>query len=132
MQMAAEKAAEKLEQIEAKKLEEIERKMGLIKTKIESWMGTNQLPDNMKEPIITCIRHRLEENKDFDMEKPISYISKDLMTKIRHYLCLPLLKNVSLFCFLLRKIDSRSIENYNYSSWEKMQKNKIKILNYLD
>ncbi|XP_062175135.1 cyclic nucleotide-gated ion channel 1-like isoform X1 [Alnus glutinosa] len=98
MQMAAEKAAkkaaEKLEEIEAKKLEEIERKMGLIKTKIESWMGTNQLPDNMKEPIITCIRHRLEENKDFDMKKPISYISKDLMTKIRHHLCLPLLKNV--------------------------------------
>jgi hypothetical protein len=74
----------------------------------------------------------LEENKDFDMEKLISYISKDLMTKIRHYLCLPLLKKVSLFCFLLRKIDSQSIENYNYSSWEKMQKNKIKSWKYLN
>jgi hypothetical protein len=90
--MANEKAAEK-----AKKLEEIKGKMGLIKINIESWMATNQLPDNMKEPIITCIQHKLEENKEFDMEKPICYISKDLMIKIRHHLCLPLLKRVSLF-----------------------------------
>jgi hypothetical protein len=93
MQIATEKVAEK-------SLEEINRKMGLIKTKIESWMATNQVPNNMKESIITCIRHELKENKDFDMENPISYISKDadLMTKIKHHLCLPaLLKKVSLF-----------------------------------
>jgi len=97
MQKVTEKATEKA----AKKLlEEIEWKMGLIKTKIESWMATNHLPDNMKEPIISCIRHELEENKDFNVENPISYISKDedLMTKIKHHLCLPaLLKKVSIF-----------------------------------
>jgi hypothetical protein len=91
MQIAAEKAAEKsLEEKAAEKsLEEIERKMGLMKTKIESWMATNQLPNNMKESIITCIQHEQKENKDFDMEIPISYISKDvdLMTKIKHHLC---------------------------------------------
>jgi hypothetical protein len=83
-----------------KSLEEIERKMGLIKTKIKSWLATNQFPNNMKESIISCIRHELEENKDFDMENPIFYISKDadLMTKIKHHLCLPaLLKKVGLF-----------------------------------
>jgi hypothetical protein len=76
------------------------QKMGQIKTKIESWMTTNQLPKNMKDSIIKCIRHGLEENKDFDMENPISYISKDegLMTKIKHHLgLLALLKKVSLF-----------------------------------
>ncbi|XP_062154119.1 cyclic nucleotide-gated ion channel 1-like [Alnus glutinosa] len=71
------------------------QKMRLIKTKIESWMATNQLPDNMKESIITCIRDGPEENKDFDMDNPISYISKDakLMTEIKRHLCsLALLK----------------------------------------
>lgn len=97
MQMATQKAANK-----AKKLEEIKHEMGLTKTKIESWMARNHLPDNMKEPIITCIRHKLEENKDFDMEKLISHISKDLITEIKHHLCLPLLKKVRLFFFLLK------------------------------
>jgi hypothetical protein len=90
---SSEKAAKKL-------LEEIEQKMGLIKPKIEPWMATNQLPDDMKEPIMTYIRRGLEENKDFDMENPISYIFKDadLMTKIKHHLCLHAsLKIVSLF-----------------------------------
>jgi len=76
------------------------QKMRRIKTKIEAWMATNHLPDNMKESIISCIRRELEENKDFNMENPISYISKDedLMTKIKHHLCLPaMLKKVSLF-----------------------------------
>jgi hypothetical protein len=76
------------------------QKMRLIKTKIESWMATNQLPDNMKESIITCIRDGPEENKYFDMDSPISYISKDakFMTEIKRHLCLPaLLKVVSLF-----------------------------------
>jgi hypothetical protein len=76
------------------------QKMRRIKRKIEAWMATNHLPDNMKESIISCIQHELEENKDFNMENPISYISKDedLMTKIKHHLCLPaLLKKVSLF-----------------------------------
>jgi hypothetical protein len=106
--------------------------MGLIKTEIESWMATNQFSNDMKAQIITCVRQKLEENKDFDMERPFSYISKELMTKMRIHLCLPLLKKVSLLCFLLRKIDSNSIENYNYSSWEKkMQKNKIKSWKYI-
>ncbi|XP_059434864.1 cyclic nucleotide-gated ion channel 1-like isoform X2 [Corylus avellana] len=83
MQMATEKAANK-----AKKLEKIE--------KIESWMARNHLPANMKEPIINCIRQRLKENKDLDMDKLISHLSKDLITEIKHHLCLPLLKKVPI------------------------------------
>ncbi|XP_059432634.1 cyclic nucleotide-gated ion channel 1-like [Corylus avellana] len=87
MQMATERRANK-----AKRLEEIEGEMGLIIPKVESWMARNSLPHNMKESIISCIRQRLEENKEFDMDKLISHLSKDLVTKIKHHLCLPLLK----------------------------------------
>jgi len=76
------------------------QKMRLIETKTESWMATNQLPGNMKKSIITCIRDGPEENKDFDMNNPISYISRDekLMIDIKCHLCLPALRKiVSLF-----------------------------------
>ena len=90
--METEKAANK-----AKRLDEIEGEMRHIKPKVESWMARNDLPPTMKEPIISCIRHKLEENKDFDMDKLISHLSKDLVTKIKHHLCLPLLQKVSFF-----------------------------------
>jgi hypothetical protein len=70
--------------------------MGLIRIKVESWMARNRLPHKMKEPIISCIRQRLKENKDFDMDKLISHLSKDLVTEIKYHLCLPLLQRVSL------------------------------------
>jgi hypothetical protein len=99
MQMITEKAAKKVE-MEAEKRKEIRRKMGPIKSKIESWMATNQLPDEMAKGIINCIQHRLEENKDFDLEKPIiQYLSEDLITEIKHHLCLPQLKKVSICLF---------------------------------
>jgi hypothetical protein len=125
MQMATQerelRAAKKLE-MKAEKTQVIRHsKMGPIKSKIESWMARNQLPDEMEERIINCIQHRLEENKDFDMEEPIlQYLSNDLITEIKRHLCLPLLKKVSIFCFLLSKIYSCSIENYNHFSLEEM------------
>ncbi|KAC2202191.1 hypothetical protein FH972_027164 [Carpinus fangiana] len=85
--MTTEKAANK-----AKRLEEIEGEMRLIKPEVKLWMTRNNLPPNMEERIISCIRQRLEENKDFDMDKLISHLSKDLVTKIKHHVCLPLLR----------------------------------------
>ena len=64
-------------------------------------MARNILPPNMKEPIISCIRQRLEEKKEFDMDKLISHLSKDLVTKIKNHLCLPLLQKVSFFFFFI-------------------------------
>jgi hypothetical protein len=93
-QIAAEKVANK-----AKKLEEIEREIRLIRTKVKFWMARNCLPHKMKEPIINCIQQRLKENKDFDMDKLISHLSKDLVIEIKHHLCLPLLQIVSFFFF---------------------------------
>ncbi|KAE8077867.1 hypothetical protein FH972_016386 [Carpinus fangiana] len=78
----------------AEKKKEIRRKMKPIRPKIESWMTRNDLPCDMKERIINCIQHRLEENKDFDTEKMISHLSEDLITEIKHHICLPLLREV--------------------------------------
>jgi hypothetical protein len=109
MQMATEKT-----EMEAKKADEkvkkIRCKMGQIISKIEFWMIRNQLPCDMKVRIINDIQQRLEENKDFDLENPISHLSEELTTEINNYLHLPSLKKVSLFCFLLSKIYSRSID----------------------
>ncbi|KAE8077870.1 hypothetical protein FH972_016389 [Carpinus fangiana] len=65
-----------------------------IRSKIESWVTINELPCDMKEQIINCIQEKLEETKDFDIEKLFSHLSKDLITEIKHRLCLPLLKKV--------------------------------------
>jgi hypothetical protein len=97
MQMATERTTKKANK-KAKKDGQIRIKMIQIRSKIESWMDRNNLPDNiLKERIISCIRHRLKKNNDIDMDKPMSHLSKDLITEIKHHLCLPLLKNVSLF-----------------------------------
>jgi hypothetical protein len=95
--------AEKKKMEAEKKEEEIRNKMIPIRFEIESWMARDHLPDNMKERIINCIQHRLEQKKDFDIEKPILHLSKDLITEIKRHICLPLLKKVSIFCFLLIK-----------------------------
>ncbi|KAE8124687.1 hypothetical protein FH972_019552 [Carpinus fangiana] len=87
--MATERTAKKAVE-KAKKDEEMIR----IRSQIELWMARNHLPDNLKERIITCIQHKLEKNNDIDMDKPMSHLSKDLITEIKHRLCLPLLKNV--------------------------------------
>ncbi|KAD0176508.1 hypothetical protein FH972_027276 [Carpinus fangiana] len=92
-EMEAEKVAEK-KKMEARKEEEIRIKMIPIRLEIEAWMARDHLPDNMKEQIINFIQHRLEQNKDFDIEKPILHLSKDLTTEIKRHICLPLLKKV--------------------------------------
>ncbi|KAC2610345.1 hypothetical protein FH972_027183 [Carpinus fangiana] len=98
--MATERAAKKAEmeaekkKMEARNEEEIRIKMIPIRLEIESWMARDHLPDNMKEHIINCIQHRLEQKKDFDIEKPILHLSKDLITEIKRHICLPLLKKV--------------------------------------
>jgi hypothetical protein len=101
-EMEVEKVAEK-KKMEARKEEEIRIKMIPIRLEIESWMARDHLPDNKKEQIINCIQHRLEQNKDFDIEKSILHLSKDLIIEIKRHICLPLLKKVSIFCFLLIK-----------------------------
>jgi len=109
MQMAIEK-----KEMDAKKADEKEKKitckMGQIISKIEFWMTRSQLPCDMKVRIINDIVRRLKENIDFDLENPISHLSEELTTEINNYLHLPSLKKVSLFCFLLSKIYSRSID----------------------
>jgi hypothetical protein len=97
-EMEVEKVAEK-KKMEARKEEEIRIKMIPIRLEIESWMARDHLLDNKKEQIINCIQHRLEQNKDFDIEKPILHLSKDLITEIKRHICLPLLKKVSIFLF---------------------------------
>ncbi|KAE8037506.1 hypothetical protein FH972_010092 [Carpinus fangiana] len=99
MHMATERAAKKAE-MEAEKVaekkmeEEIRIKMIPVRLEIESWMARDHLHDNVKERIINCIQHRLEQNKDFDIEKPIIHLSKDLIIEIKRHICLPLLKKV--------------------------------------
>jgi hypothetical protein len=87
----------KMLKMEAKKSEAIKRKM----RPIEFWIARNQLPSDMTGRIISYIQYRLEENKDFDMEKPIPQFPNYLTKEIKRHLCLPLLKKVSLFSFLL-------------------------------
>jgi len=53
----------------------------------------------MTGQIISYIKHRSEENKDFDMEKPIPQFPNDLTKEIKRHLCLPLLRKVSLLFF---------------------------------
>ncbi|KAB8424728.1 hypothetical protein FH972_024988 [Carpinus fangiana] len=98
--MAIERAAKKAE-MEAEKVaekkkmeEEIRIKMIPIILELESWMARDHLPDNVKEWIINCIQHRLEQNKDVDIEKQILHISKDLRTEIKRHIYLPLLKKI--------------------------------------
>jgi hypothetical protein len=104
MQMAKEERTTKKEKRKAERLAKKEKKnkeissnMIRIRSQIESWMDRNHLPDNLKERIIACIQHKLKKNNDNDLDKPMSHLSKDLLTGIKHHLCLPLLKNVSLF-----------------------------------
>lgn len=89
-------------QIATEKSEEITQNMKHKELDIKLWMSRNKLPDEMKERIISCIQHRLKENKDFDTEKPIPHLSNiNLVKEIKRHLCLPLLKKVSLLLLLL-------------------------------
>ncbi|XP_059450245.1 cyclic nucleotide-gated ion channel 1-like [Corylus avellana] len=82
-------------QIATEKSEEITQNMKHKELDIKLWMSRNKLPDEMKERIISCIQHRLKENKDFDTEKPIPHLSNiNLVKEIKRHLCLPLLKKV--------------------------------------
>jgi hypothetical protein len=85
----------KLLKMEAEKSEVIKRKMRPIKF----WITRNQLPSDMIGQIISYIQHRLEENKDFDMEKPIPRFPNYLAKEIKHHLCLHLQRKVILFFF---------------------------------
>jgi hypothetical protein len=101
--MITEKATKKA-QMEVEKSEEIDRQMTIKKLAIRLWISRNQIPNSMKEQIFSCIKQTLEENKDFDTEKPIHHLSnKDLLKEIKLHLCLPLLRKVSKFFFFLIK-----------------------------
>jgi hypothetical protein len=120
-------------QMEAEKLEEIDRQMTIKKLTIRLWISRNQIPDSMKEQIFSCIKQTLEGNKDFDMEKPIHHLSdKDLLKEIKLHLCLPLLRKVSFFFFFLKLLDRVKIaiqlKIIVISIWKKeCKKNKIKM-----
>ena len=86
----------KIIKMEAEKSEAMKRNM----RPVEFWIARNQLPYDMTGRIISYIQHRPEQNKDFDMEKPIPQLSNYLTKEIKRHLCLPMLRKVSLFFFL--------------------------------
>ncbi|XP_040987634.1 cyclic nucleotide-gated ion channel 1-like [Juglans microcarpa x Juglans regia] len=65
--------------------------------KAEEWISINQLPDHMKQEIMSCIRQKLGKKEDIDTENPFPHLPKHLSTEIRRHLCLPQLKKVPMF-----------------------------------
>ncbi|KAG2679298.1 hypothetical protein I3760_11G045500 [Carya illinoinensis] len=63
----------------------------------EEWISKNELPDHMKQEIMSCIRQKLRKKEDIDTENPFPHLPKHLSTEIRRHLCLPLLKKVPMF-----------------------------------
>jgi hypothetical protein len=67
---------------------------------IQLWLSRNNLRNQMKEWIISCIHDRLKERKDFDTENPIPHLSDiNLAKEIKRHLCLPLLEKSEFFFF---------------------------------
>ena len=59
---------------------------------LELWVHSNELPNDIKEEIISNMSHILEGNEEFDEE---------LAMKIKRHLCKPYMKKFFLFHFLL-------------------------------
>ena len=70
----------KIIKMEAEKSEAMKHNM----RPVEFWIARNQLPSDMTGRIISYIQHRLEQNKDFDMEKPIPQLPNYLTKEIKH------------------------------------------------
>lgn len=88
---------------ETKKCEKIIQRLEAIiknlKSKgrdVELWINKNKLPLSIKDEIISNMAHILDGNKEYDAEKPLLHLSKELRRKIKLHLCKPILRKVSL------------------------------------
>ena len=87
-------------QLATERSEEIIKNMRVKEREIELWIFRNQLPSSIKEEIMPIVQHMLEEKKDVDVQNLLSHLPIELGRKIKRYICLPMLKQVSSLPFL--------------------------------
>ncbi|KAL4594930.1 hypothetical protein ACB092_12G054900 [Castanea dentata] len=63
---------------------------------VELWINKNKLPLSIKDEIISNMAHILDGNKEFDAEKPLLHLSRELRRKIKLHLCKPILRKMPL------------------------------------
>ena len=93
MQLATQRSEEIIQKL---KSEEIIQKLKSKELDVKLWIRKNELTPDLEYEIMHNIPHMLEEKKDIDAEKPLLHLPIELKRKIKHYLCEPLLKKVSL------------------------------------
>ncbi|XP_035543548.1 cyclic nucleotide-gated ion channel 1-like [Juglans regia] len=65
---------------------------------VELWIQRNKLPDPIKYQIMNHIKPRLQEKKnDIDAENPFPHLPISLRKRIKHHICLPMIKNVPMW-----------------------------------
>ncbi|KAM2730878.1 hypothetical protein FF1_002166 [Malus domestica] len=82
-------------QMEASKAEELSEKIKLKKLEVRTWMSRNEIPDVMKEAILSNIRQNLKRHIDADLHHFLFYILPvNIRTHLKHCLCMKTLQKV--------------------------------------
>ncbi|XP_062074906.1 cyclic nucleotide-gated ion channel 1-like [Humulus lupulus] len=91
-------------QLATAKSEELGEKMKLKEQEIEFWIEKNGLPKEEKASIMQKVKHKLEENREVDIENLLSILPSEDRKRIKHLLCFPLLQKVPMLENMEREI----------------------------